>query len=457
MTANIGGVKALRLSGGVCYEKYGASVYLRHIAARKDYLFNEIVYDILRCFPGGAERTVDEVTDALLEQYAVADAGAFRREVGAFLEQLADEGILTAVNGAEVSPQPSVSEQVQTACTREHRLFSAALELTYRCNERCVHCYVDDAAARHRSEELTLEEYRVLLNDLRSMGCVSLLLTGGEVFVKDCFLPVAAHASSLGMAVDIFTNGLAMTPERFDALRELNLNSISYSLYGGSPAVHDAVTGVQGSFERTLAAAMMTKCAGIDTYIKTVVMKENLSDLETLLRLGRRLDIPVSAGFAVLDTHTGRSGSAHQLTEPEDIQRALALLDHGQPIPVSDAHRTPDSPVCTAGRCSLSVNPYGEVYPCLALPIQLGNIRETPIQQIWEKSPELEQLQTMCLQTVCGRCGSCQYIDYCELCPGRVKSLPGSGTAVPNDVCILAEASQRIAEAKRHQEKGAST
>lgn len=437
------GVGTWRLAKGVCYERYGEHVYLRHIDARKDFLFNPLVYDLLGCFSGGP-RTEEEVRAALLEAYDAEDTEAFRREIGGFLRQLEGEGILKS----DREPPPEAESPVelaQAACEAEGRLFSAALELTYRCNERCIHCYADDPPDGR--EELTLAEYRTLLEDLRDMGCVELLLTGGEVCVKDCFLQVAQYAASLGMAVDIFTNGLGLTPELFDALKALKPNSLSFSLYGGR-AVHDQITGVPGSFDRTLRAVMAAKCAGFDTYIKTVVMRENLGELEALLRLGRRLEIPVTAGFAVLDTHTGRSGAAHQLTEPEDIRRALELLEGCRSF--APGRRDPRGPVCSGGRTSLSVDPYGEVRPCVTMPVSLGNVRQTPVRRIWEGAPELRAIRNRSLGSVCPRRGACPNIDYCEVCLGRVLAREDGG--VPEDVCVLAEESRRLAE-KRKRDK----
>lgn len=429
------GGRPLRLAGDARFERYGQSVYLRTIGSRKDYLFNAVSYDVLCCFDSGAARTREDVFAALSEQFEVKDMAAFHREVGDSLDTLEREGILVPDTVPEPAPG-SVQEQVTQACIRERRLFSAALELTYRCNERCLHCYVDGPGRETNAGELTLDEYKALLDELRAMGCISLLLTGGEVCVKETFLPIAQYAASLGMLVDIFTNGIGLTPELFDALQALRPNSISYSLYGGSARVHDAITQVDGSFDRTLRAVMMTKCAGIDTYIKTVVMKQNLDSLEELLQWGRRLDIPVTAGFAVLDTHTGRSAAPYQIDDPAQFRRAVNLLQRYQPGPPARRGREPDSRVCSAGLCSLSIDPRGEVRPCMTLPSRLGNVREMPISQIWETAPALDTLRDTTMADVCGRCVSCESFDFCELCLGRVNA----GGGVPRDVCLLARA-----------------
>lgn len=201
--------RTLRLAGDVRFQQYDDVVYLRAMDARKDYLLNAVAGDTLRCLAGGTAHTRQDVLAALLERYEVPDEAAFRRGVGGFLDLMQRERILVSNDaGNGECPSRSVQEEAIRACIRERKLFSAALELTYRCNERCVHCYVDGPGNRTDAGELTLDEYKNLLDQLRELGCISLLLTGGEVCVKDTFLPIVRYAASLGMLVDIFTNGL---------------------------------------------------------------------------------------------------------------------------------------------------------------------------------------------------------------------------------------------------------
>ena len=149
------------LNQGICYQRYGDFVYLRHIDARRDYLFNGVVYDILRCFSQKEGRTKEEAEAALLERYSLSDRESFRREMDAFLERLTDEGILRTDQAYACADLPAVL-RIQEVCAEKHLLFSAALELTYRCNARCIHCYVDDAHGAQGQEELTLEEFQAV-------------------------------------------------------------------------------------------------------------------------------------------------------------------------------------------------------------------------------------------------------------------------------------------------------
>lgn len=422
----------MELSKDVFYRQYGDSVYLRHVGLHRDMLLNASAYRALELLKAAGGGSREELLRALVTGGAGSEKGCER-----FLDSLVAEGVI--VGGEAEADNLSIRNRVLELCAREDRLFSASLELTYRCNERCVHCYVDDVPDAGR--ELTLEEYEKLIDDLGDMGCMSLHVTGGEVLLKRELMPILRRAVSRGMAVDLYTNGYAMTDEIFDELKELHLNSLSYSLYGGTAAVHDAVTKVPGSFERTLRAAMMTRCAGIDTFIKTVVIRENVSDFENLLKLCRRLDIPLNASYEIMDTHNGVSAKKHRLEKMEDYLAAMRLQRKYYPRPAS-GRRDPDGPVCSAGRGGLAVDPYGNVRHCLSLPVNLGNIRERPIREIWEDR-QVDWLKKLTFRDVCGTCESCLYADSCGVCLAATGAAPGKAPVLPDYPCKLAEASHR--------------
>lgn len=427
----------MRLAPRIRYRKMDGGVYLRSISARKDYLFNEIVYDVLNLVRERKECSTRELCDSLLELYDVDAEEDFRRDIADFVEMLAREKILLEDGAKEGAPGQSVMAMLEERCRSGRLLLSACLELTYRCNERCIHCYVDDAP---REGELTLEEYKALLDTLWDMGCVQLLLTGGEVCQRDDFIEIARYASSLGMLVDIFTNGTALDDETFDAIAGLEPNSLSFSLYAGDARTHDAVTGVKGSFERTLRAIMTTKCAGIDTYIKTVVMRENLEGLEGLLKLGKRIGVPVAPAFSVLDTHGGGSGACHRLNDVKQYQAAMELTDRYQPAQEPRRRGEPGDAICNAGLCSLSIDPYGEVYPCLSMRMSLGNIREHDLRDIWDHSMQLRELRKLRMRDVCKNFDGCDDRNQCEICLGGVLYNDFADIQIPREFCMISEA-----------------
>lgn len=428
----------MALSGGVYYERYGDTVYLRNTDTRKDYLFNKISYDILNCFSKKNPRGIDAVTETLISKYEVEDEAALGEDIHNFINRLNEEKILVPEKDIR-KDGVHVIERVKKLCTDRRILYSIGLEMTYRCNERCVHCYIDEESDSR--DELTLSEYKKLIDEARGMGCINILLTGGEVCMKPCFPEVAEYAASSGMLVDIYTNGIAMNDEMFDRICALKPNSLSYSLYGSNKHIHDSITHVAGSFDRTLRYIMMTKCAGIDTYIKTVAMKENFSDMEGLIKLGKRIGIDVTPGLTILDTHSGASRESHRLDRCEDYQEIIRLFEKYYPGITGIGERDIDSAVCGAGQCSLCIDPYGEVFPCLSMRTSLGNIRKNGIKEIWYESGKLTKIRDIKFHDICSSCHECKYSCCCNICMGQLHE---AGSKMPDEVCMLAKATFQV-------------
>ena len=430
----------MQIRDGIYYYWSGNQIYLRNVNTHQDYLFNDIVFDILETLRNPTDET--DLGNHLLKMYEINDEKVFRQDIHSFTAYLIQEGILEADVPDRPDSEnqvPSIRSTVEMRCMEENKLCYATLELTYRCNERCIHCYVDGMQPVDR--ELMMTEYEQLLRDLRELGCFRVLLTGGEVCLKPEFLEITRLAVSLGMLVDIYTNGIALDMKIFQTLCDLHINSVSFSLYGGDAASHDAITKVPGSFDRTLHYLTLFRCAGVDTYIKTVAIRQNVKTLESLYQLGKRLQIPVETAFSIADTQTGQSAQAFRLGEYSAYYEALKA-DLRYKNSKKKAFREVwdlGTPVCLAGRASLSVDPYGGVHPCVAFSELAGNIRAKPLAEIWGEAELFRRLRSLTFRDICPTCESCADAEFCQLCPGDAYR-GEDGFCPGEEACLLARA-----------------
>lgn len=424
----------MELEHGVYFQQYGDVTYLRHTKQRKDYLFGGSAKSILDALAAHPGHSLEELLAALADVYDLEDCPSFQAEVKSFVDQLEEKGILKSARPQAAPPDlPSVARE---HAVQNHQLFSVTLELTYRCNERCVHCYVDDPADAGR--ELSLEEYRALFDQLRALGCISVLLTGGEVTMRKDFLEIAQSAVDKGLCVDVYTNGLSLSIAQIERLAGMGLNSVSFSLYGPDAQTHDAITQIPGSFDRTMRSMLLCKCAGLDVYAKTVVMKQNYDRLEDLMRLGKLLGISINAGMMVSVSHGGKPADAFRLMDSEKYQKTAELI-HAYDI-AGDCQLEPeghDPALCGAGSTGLSIDPYGNVMPCNAFHESMGNIRSCSLKEIWDDAPFLKTLSKLSFEDVCPQKGGCQYARWCSVCIGALYSEHHAWTVTP-DVCLMA-------------------
>lgn len=437
-----------KILDNIYFSLFDDVVYLRNVNQKKDFLFNEIVYDILNELK--EEISFESLCTNLKKNYCISDdlEVDFESDIQHFLNELIENDI--AKETTEIKQENfDIQEKIQTKCSEKHLLFSACLELTYRCNEKCVHCYVDDAPVDD-NKELTFQDYKNILEQLREMGCSQVLITGGEPTLKDCFLDVCKYAKKLGLILNIYTNGLHITDELFDELLAIKPNSVSVSLYAADAKTHDSITQVKGSFDKTLKFVMSLKCAGIDTFIKSVVLKKNFEQYEKLFELGKRLNIIIGSALVIMDTHTSKEKNTMALDTEKDYKsfyRMLSKYHRNEIVDFAKTKRDKNSRLCGAGLYSISINPFGDINPCNALPIILGNVKNTTIKKAWNNFSVLNKITGLKFKDLSPECENCTYASACCVCLGA-SFYENKGKFAPcENTCKIAKA--KFEEAKR--------
>lgn len=433
----------MKIPKTVKYRLYGEMTYVRNIASRKNYLFNSIVFDLLQIISSIPDCTESILLKELEKQYKIENVETFSRDIRSFIQELVSEELVQV--DMKNQSHEEVTSLLQRQCIQGHFLYGACLELTYRCNEHCIHCYVDD---QKYGQEMNFKQYKKLLDELKELGCISLLLTGGEVSLHPDFLDIAEYASEKGFLVDIYTNGYCITEEMFRRMVALVPNSISFSFYGGDAESHDAVTQISGSFEKSLKSLMAFKCAGIDTYIKTIALQQNIDRLEKLYQLGKILDIPVEMTKLVLPSHEGTKNVCEfRLNETSQYIRLLEWEErYLNRLPQKRGWET-GTPFCGAGQCTLSIDPYGNISPCNALKINLGNVSKYSLHEIWNKM-EMILDSRLPVGHLMQSCSLCQYQEFCNICLGRTFSSEGR-FEVAQEICLAAKASYQYLKERR--------
>ena len=361
-----------------------------------------------------------------------------------------------APHSSTSGPTP-IMDRLIARTVRQRRPLSVHIDLTYRCNERCVHCYLD-----HRDYgELTTPEILGVLEDLAAAGTLFLTFSGGEIFLRPDLFEILGAARRLHFDVSVKTNALLVTPERAARLRELGVRRVQISIYSDDPAIHDAVTKVQGSLERSLAAIPLLQAQGLHVKIACPLMTENLSSFRGVLALAERLGVPYIFDMTITPMIDGDASTlAHRAsgTQLLPILRDPVLRScrpqpgDAPPLPSgvgsavssgieSDAY---DDLPCSAGHNSCYVSPYGDVYACVQLPVSAGNLRRERFAEIWSGAPALERVRAV-RESQLPVCSACSIRKYCERCPGLAFMEGGDLLGAYERACELAEHMARIA------------
>ncbi|MBI4575871.1 MAG: radical SAM protein [Planctomycetes bacterium] len=269
-----------------------------------------------------------------------------------------------------------------------HRAAHAFLELTYRCNLDCAHCYcIHDQAG----EELSTVEWCRVMGDLAAMGVLYLSFTGGEVFVRRDFLDLAAEARRLRFAWSLLTNAAAIDEGRADRLAALRPCAVAVSLYGATEATYRAVTGRPGGLERARRGVGLLVERGLRVHLRAPVTRRNAHELEAMIAMAAGWGLGLDHDPDMTAADDGGRGPLAEALDGEALAAYLARYRGGAPAPV----RAGASHVCGAGQVLLAISPFGDLLPCVAFKRPVGNLRRTSLAELWAGSPFLAELRSL--------------------------------------------------------------
>lgn len=338
---------------------------------------------------------------------------------------------------------PDFLSEFSKRCIAYGKLFEAQIELTHRCNLSCVHCYLPPS---HQLQETPLESWESVIDRLVDMGLCILTLTGGEPLLYRNIESLIVHAFSKGCQVRLFTNAsLVRGPELVRELKMAGLCYLETSLHGATPQVHDGITGVQGSFEHTLAAVRWFTEASVPVTIKTSWMKQNRQEYPQILELVRQLGVYFRGSPSIMPRLDGEpSNQQYRMSYEELIE--FYRMDRGHDV--SDYCPSADldlegSP-CGIARTSLAINPQGDAYPCLHLRVPFANVFRDDLAESWAHAPLLKKLRNLTRKSF-KACKDCDTKPYCFLCLGDGWLEWKDPLHPSSETCLFGRARQAVA------------
>jgi AdoMet-dependent heme synthase len=357
--------------------------------------------------------------------------------------------------------------------------FLAIWEVTQSCDLACKHCRAAAQPIAH-PDELTNAEGKALIDQIAAMGVPIFVFTGGDPLKRKDVFELIRYAADKGVQVALTPSATPLlTREAIFKLKEAGLVRLGISLDGSTPEIHDAFRGLSGAYARTIQAIEWANEAGIPIQVHTTISRHNAHDLDGLCALFERLAIvmwnvfflvPVGRGqldallsgeefeqvFAKIYELSQRVNFQIKTTEAMHYRRYLLQnnleerkIGHGHPgiakhaamayepgAPTSDAQTRTASWATRRvndGKGFLFISHVGNVYPSGFLPIHAGNIRETPLSEIYRNAPIFKSLRdTSKLE---GKCGACEYK---EICGGsRARAYAVTGDPLAQEPCCI--------------------
>ncbi|NRT34461.1 putative heme d1 biosynthesis radical SAM protein NirJ1 [Clostridium beijerinckii] len=318
-----------------------------------------------------------------------------------------------------------------------------AWNCTKTCNLKCKHCYASSDNKRY-DDELTLDESKKFIDDLKDFNVPALLFSGGEPLMKENILELLDYASQRKIRSTISTNGTLLDKDVCKSLKKINLGYVGVSL-DGIGSNHDAFRGVNGAFDSALRG--IRNCIEVNQKVglRFTINKNNYKELEDIFKLIKEEKIPRVCFYHLVYSGRGSKMVDEDITK-EETRQALDLIiskaiEFGPSVEILTVDNHTDA-VYTylkslekfkdksdnilkllktnggnrSGMAFANVDFFGNVHPDqFTWQHTFGNVKEEKFGSIWRNSENeiLNGLRNR-KELLKGRCSSCKWLNVCN-------------------------------------------
>jgi radical SAM protein len=354
--------------------------------------------------------------------------------------------------------------------------FLAIWEVTQSCDLACKHCRAAAQPIAH-PDQLSTAEGKALIDQIAAMQIPIFVFTGGDPLKRPDLYELIRYSAEKGVKVAVTPSATPLlTREAIFKMKEAGIVRLGISLDGSTPEIHDKFRGLPGAWARTIQAIEWANEAGIPIQVHTTISRHNADDLDNLCALFEKLAIVMWNVFFLVPVGRGQLGDllsgeefeqvfgkiyelshrvSFQIKSTEAMHYRRYLLQHnleerkmghghGHPGGMQSgvAHEyEPGAPTTDGktramgwatrrvndGKGFMFISHVGNVYPSGFLPIHAGNVRETPLAEIYREAPIFKALRDT--NKLEGKCGVCEYKEICGGSRARAYALTGDPLA----------------------------
>ena len=300
---------------------------------------------------------------------------------------------------------------------------------TNACNMYCDHCYRE--AGCKAEEELSTSEAKTMLEQIARAGFKIMIFSGGEPLLRPDILELVAYATKMGLRPVFGTNGTLITLDMAHKLKAAGAMGMGISLDSMDAKKHNEFRKFPNAWEGAVQGMKNCREAGLPFQIHTTVMDWNSHELEAMTDFAVELGAVAHHFFFLVPTGRAKTIEAESLRAEQyeavltrimkkqqevDIELKPTCAPQFMRIAAQMGVKTRFRRGCLAGTAYCIISPRGKVQPCAYLNMELGDVRETPFDEIWKNSEVLNTLRTLEYK---GGCGSCEFKRVCGGCRAR--------------------------------------
>jgi MoaA/NifB/PqqE/SkfB family radical SAM enzyme len=398
-------------------------------------------------------KSLEALTDEIAQKFIAVDKDIIKNDVIEFYGILEEDGFIVSgrteeeLNRKDVRfsyssfapktirddftphvqrAQKSTQEYLEEHFKNNPNLMSLQIELTNRCNERCVHCYIPHD---NKISDIEPTLFYEVLDQCRDMGVLGLTLSGGEPMLHNEFCNFLRKAKEYDFSINVLSNLTLLNDEIIAGMKANRLSSVQVSLYSLNPEIHDSITKHKGSFYQTRNNILRLIENDIPLQISCPTMKQNRNCFSDVLQWAKQHNCRATTDYIMMaryDHTTDNLDNRLSLDEVGKIIReVIALNDNYQKAILSDGFDAQESRdrsddlVCGVCVSSICMVASGDVYPCPGWQsFVCGNVKEMPLNEIWNNSPRVKYLRGLRKKHF-PQCTGCEDKGFCAMCMVR--------------------------------------
>lgn len=389
-----------------------------------------VFYSVLTDVP----QSEDAIAQELARLFVGVTADEIVADVGVFFQELVRDGFVGCGQGeitcpvyfsyADRSPKTLQNEREEKLPDEEsfyekwgqnYHLSRVHLEVSAPCNERCVHCYFPEF---YRKGVMPRELFLRILEQCKECDVLSITISGGEPMLNPDLLFFIKECRENNFSINLLSNLTLLSDEMLQEFIKTPLLSIQTSLYSMNAEVHDLITTVNGSFEKTKRAIETLYKHNIPMQINCPIMKQNKETYQDVLEWARGKNIEADSDYMLFGCFNGSCENLKCRLDLSELEPFIVKeLESGENKEKENNDKgRRDYTICPVCISSVCISHTGIVYPCEGWQSHsLGNIQDVPLKQIWEESADVKELRSLSYDDF-PKCRVCSDRAFCSIC-----------------------------------------
>lgn len=423
-------------------------------------------------------QTIDELTKKISKQFIDVDIDTIKSDVIDFFYTLEQDGFIVSgetiqecykkdirfsyrnsepeivkksFSSKTMHPNKSTQDFLEEYFNGKPQLISLHVEITSKCNERCIHCYIPH---ENKISHIDSDLFYDILKQCKDMKLLHLTLSGGEPMLHKKFCEFLQKCNEYNFSVNVLSNLTLLDDKIISEMRANPLLGVQVSLYSMNPNIHDEITQMKGSFEKTKNAILKLIENDIPLQISCPIMKQNKDCYSDVIEWAKNHNIQVSDDYVIIARYNHTINNLNCRLSDDEVKELIYIKATNNPLYLKqieiEAKKKkgiePNDFVCSVCNSSICIAENGNIYPCAGWQDYiLGNVKENSINYIWNNSEKVQYLRDLRKHNF-PKCLQCSAKEFCTMCMVRnANENPQGDPLVVNEYfCKIAKYNKKL-------------